>query len=375
MTVEAVEARDIFGQIKEVKPFIDTLIRSRYGRIVGLVGLSVLLGVFIFVSILGGILAGIAALLAILSALIYVIYPYVKIETINPASRGIPLLLGKRVEDYTLHEGAIIVVKNVPFIGSVFEYVPIHIGTVDIDFTEVVIFDKDNFDLSVSGAFSMEADPDPKKLNEFFKRGGAHGIDDKGETIREKEGIHGIVDLLLGIVKSTLLKETGALPYPEIIRSRADLENEALKKMTMDPNAKVSALNPNRPYYITGMGANILTFVISGIEPGPDLKKIITQKGKELAEREYREIDAGTARILYQAVMGITDEELEKVDRKVMEDFYHLTKIIDQTEQEGSNIKLGEELLKLRGARFLDNINLESIGDVLRLFSKLKGSK
>ena len=374
-----IEAKGILGQIKLLKKPLNTLKQSRYGRTVGLIGLGVFLGIFIVVSILGGILAGIAALLAIIATLIYVIYPYVKIETINPASRGIAKLLGRRVKDYTLDEGATIVIKGVPFIGGIFEFEAVHVGTVDIDFTGVVIFDKDNFDLSVSGAFSIEADSDPKKLNEFYDRGGAHGIDDNGETKREVEGIHGIVDLLLGMIKSALLKEAGELDYSGIIKSRADLENEALKKITMDPNADVNALNPDKPYCIPGMGANILTFVISGIEPGSDLKKILTKQGIEKTERVYRKFDAETKKILAQEMLGMTDEEFEeyrKDNPEKLEDIYLILTALEREEEllaEGLDVKPGDAVLKIRLARLLNkDIN---IGNILDLFGKLKGGK
>lgn len=381
--VEEVETKELFQQFDVFKPLSKILKRSKFGRMLILTVKIVLLSIFILVSYLGGIIAGIVAMATLLLIAVFVAVKYVRIETINPASRGIPKILGKRIAGYTLDEGATVVIDHVPFIGEILGYVPIHIGTVDIDFKEVKIYDKGNFDLIVDGAFSIEADPN--KLMEFYTRGGANGIykedettngrrHKKGETVKEEEGTHGIVDLLLGMIQSALLKEAGKLEYDAIIKSRATLENEALKKITMNPDADVKAMNPNEPYYITGMGANILTFIVSRIEPGEELKKIVTQKAKENAERVFRGIDAETAKLLYQKATGITDEELERVDKKVLESFYLKVKMVEKADGE-SGIDFGKNLLEISAAGLLDRINLEDINGILNLFSKFKGGK
>jgi hypothetical protein len=347
-------------------------VRSKIGFAIGIVGLMFLLTI----SYLGGILAGIATGIIVLLILIYILSPYVKIETINPASKGIPLFLRKRLEDYTLDEGATIVVKNIPFIGDVFGYVPIHVGLVEIDFN-VLVYDKDHFDLTISGAFSIEADPN--KLIEFYNRGGAHGLDEKGETAKEKEGIHGIVDLLTGIAQSALIKASGDLSYSEIVKNKADLENEALKKMTANKEADVNALTPDKPYSIPGAGTKLLSFVINRIEAGNDLKKILTKQGTEKAEKIFRKTDVEIKRMLAQEMLGMTDEEFKKYKEEYperLEDIYLILTTSELSEkmlENGQEIKLGDDILKIRLARLL-NEGID-ISKIIRLFSNLKGGK
>ena len=364
----------LFQQI-DLKSLFETLGKSKFGCTLILIGMIILLGIFILISHLGGIIAGIVAVAAIVWGLFYKISPYIRIETINYASRGIPTILGRRIPGYILDEGATIVIENVPFFGKVLGYVPIHIGTVNIDFKNVKIFDKDHFDLLVSGAFSIRANPN--ELIKFQDMGGAHGLDDEGKTIKEKEsdkGDKGIVDLLLETIQSALLKETGKLGYPEIISSRDVLENETLKKITMSTSDDVIALNPDKPYYLIGMGTDLLSFVISAIEPGEDLKEIITKQGTELAERKFRTTDAKTATLLYQTITGITDEELREVDKKVIERFYLRIKMVEQLGEKGNDVEFGKNILAISAAGFLDDLKF-NLGDILNLLSKFKGGK
>lgn len=372
-----IEVKGPLGQIKLLEKPLDTLKRSRYGRVVTLVGLSVLLGVFILVSILGGILAGIAALLAILSTLIYVIYPYVKIETINPASRGIPKLLGKRAEDYTLDEGATIVIKGVPFIGGIFEFESIHVGVVNLDFP-VKVRDENNFELEIDASIAINAHPD--KLMEFYDKGGAHGVSkETGETNKEKEGNGGIADLIIDMTRSSMIMTAKELNYSKILAAEPSLGNNALKKITKKEDVELDALTPDKPYYVKGLGTQILNFVIKDVIPLGKLKELFDRQAQELAEGEFRRTDTEVKRMIAQEMLGMTDDEFEEYKRDNptnLEDIYLILTALEREEEllaKGLDVKPGDAVLKIRLGRLLGKgINF---GDILSLLSKLKGGK
>ena len=369
-----VETRGLREQIDIFKPLFRALISSRIGLAIGIISILFFLFIFLSISYLGGISAGIVAVIIVLLILIYIFSPYVKIETINPASKGIPQFLGKRIETYILNEGAVAVVRNVPIIGDVFGYIPIHVGTVDIDLPGIRVRGKDNFELTLHGTMSINADPN--RLIEFYNRGGAHGIDKgTGETIKEYEGDKGIVDLLKNIAIVSIQSTARDLDWEEIYNVDESLRNDALTTITGTDDPDADALLLDKTYDIPGIGTQLTNLTVGSPDPQGTLKEVIDMQPREVSEREYRKTEAETARILYQAVMGITDEELKKVDDSIIENFYFKLKVLEQKEGAEGNVELGGDIFKISAAKFLDNINLENIGDILNLLSKLKGGK
>ena len=365
-----IESRGLRDQIDLFRPVFHALISSKLGITIGIIGILF----FLSISYLGGFLAGVAAVAIVLLILIYVFYPYVKIETINPASKGIPRFLGERIGTYILNEGAVAVIRNVPIIGDIFTYIPIHVGTVDIDLPGIKVRGKDNFELSLHSTMSINADPN--RLIEFYNRGGAHGIDkETGETIKEHEGDKGIVDLLKNIEIVSIQNTARGLDWEEIYNVDASLRNGALKTITGTKDSNIDALLLDKTYDIPGIGTQLTNLTVGSPVPLGALANVIDKQPEEIAEREYRITDAETAPLLYQAVTGITDEELKKVDKKVMEDFYLRVKMVERIEKEGGDVDFGKNILEISAARFLDNVNLGNISDILDLLSELKGGK
>lgn len=362
---EEIKSKGLREQIDLFKPLLHALISSKAGFVVGIFSLLF----FLIIIYLGGILAGIATGIIVPLILIYALSPYVKIETIDPASKGIPTFLGKRSEDYILNEGAVMTVKNVPFLGSIIDYIPIHIGTIDIDLPDIKVRCKDNFEINLHGTMSINADPN--RLIEFYNRGGTHGIDPKtGKTAKEREGDRGIVDLLKNIAIVSIQTTGRSLGWEAVYNVDKSLRNKALIAITGTEDSDVNALLLDKTYDIIGIGTQLTNLTVGNPEPLGSLKEVIDMQPKEISEREFRMTDAETARLLYQTVTGITDEELGKVDRKIVEDFYLKVKRVEQMEKEGGNAELGNDIFKISAARFLDNVN---VGDILDLFKKLKG--
>jgi len=365
-----IENRGLRDQINLLAPLFHALVTSKVGLVIGIIGLLF----FLIISYLGGILAGVATIIIVLLVLIFVLFPYFDIETINSASKGIPRFMGERIGTYIHNEGAVAVIKNVPIIGNVIDYIPIHIGTVDIDIPGVEVLSKDRFKLKLHMTMSINADRN--RLIEFYNRGGTYGIDKKtGETNKEKEGDHGIVDLLKNIAIVSVQTTARGLKWEEIYNVDKSLRNDALQTITGTNDPEVDALLLDKTYNIPGIGTQLTNLTVGSPEAQGALARVIDKQPEEIAEREYRITDAETAPLLYQAATGITDEELKKVDKRVVERFYLRVKAIEQLEKEGGDEKFGDNILKISVANFLDDFNLENISDILNLFSKLKGGK
>ena len=304
-----VETRELFQQLDVFKPLFETLKRSRFGRILILTGIIMLLSIFVFVSYLGGVITGIVAMLAILLIMIFLILPLVKIKTIPPMSKGVPLLLGKRIPEFTLSEGLTLTVKYI------FEYIPIHIGLINPDL-EIEIRDKEYLVLNAKLSFSFNADPD--RLLEFLDGGGIHGEerngDRKGKTKREEGGAGGILDIIDNMLIA-VIQETGrTLTYEDIFNLDPKLRNSALKRVTKADDPEMDAIIPDVKYKVPKLGVEISNLVIESPKGDETLETLVKRQVTEKLEQKFEVTETETRMLQVLEVVKALEESGQTVD-------------------------------------------------------------
>jgi hypothetical protein len=381
---ENVKGIGLFGQIRLLEPFLNTIKESRLGKamilVVFMVGIALIFGLVIVLYYAGGISAALVGIIVVFILAVHFIVPLVEIQTVYPACIAIPQIFRRRIGDYTLNEGLAATIKYL------FEFIQVYIGVVNLDF-EAVVYDENNLEITLPVSISINADRN--QILMFYDKGGAHGLvkNDEGKLGPKKEqvGDHGIADFIIDQIMSSLGNTAHSKPYNDIIGIDPGLANKALQRITENDKITADALSMANPHVVPGLGIQISNLAIKRGKPGKELEKIIARQGIELAEREFRITDVDTKKIQFQQLRGKGHMSVKEFDeyldenpeeRKALEDFYRILKAIEQQEEmleKGQKIIPGSDVLLVRIGRLIENGG--EVANLAKSFMKLTGGK
>ena len=361
LTPMETRAYDIFGQTVLLWRLLENIWKAGVGKILIIFSLLFLLALFMLVSVYGGILAGIASVLALLILLVYVLAPWFEIRTIPPIYIGVPLVIGKRQKKYILGEGKTFYIKHI------FEYMPVYVGAVNLDFS-FTVRDNQNFQLKLFVSASIQADKD--NIIKFLDQKGVFGEDNE-----EKEGEHGIADKIIDLSKAAMMQSSKELNYDEIMAIDDRLGNSALQRITDSPEATIHTLTPGTKHKVDWLGIVLYTFLPYDAEPLEELSKVLSKLAKEKVQREYQTFDAATQRIVYYTMQGEEDPEnpISPATREEIEDFFLILKQQENEEEmleKGIKFTPGLGPLLIRVSRLVQKgVDISEIVQTIRRFT------
>ena len=339
---QRIEELDLSDQIKRILPLL-----GKYKKVALMVlALSALASTIFF-----GIGVAIIIELILIMLAIYLIAPYVSLKKIPTMHIGVPLVLGERKEGFILKEGWAIVVKGI------FEYVPVHVGKVDLDFV-VTVHTKANAKLELPATMLIKADKN--KINEFLEVGGWHGEDVKGNGNSE------IANTIINRAKSAITAISKTKTLDEILEVDEGITAGAIGILTdASDTSSINSLKPNAEHRVPGLGIMINNFVIKEPKPVEKIAEVFEMQTVEMERRALELTNLNTKLLQIQRMKesGLTiDAErlyLILIDQELLEKGHKITP--------GLNNVLNEIAgLVARGA---------GIGEILDSITKYKGGK